>query len=41
LQMALRVTLAAGHGTNRQHGPTLALFEIRDQPRRDLPRAHS
>jgi hypothetical protein len=32
LEMALRVALAAGHGTNRQHSPTLALFEIRDQP---------
>ena len=30
--MALRVALAAGHCTNRQHTVTLALFEIRDQP---------
>ena len=29
--MALRVALAAGHGTNRQHGLKLALFEVRDQ----------
>jgi len=36
LQMTLRVTLAAGHGSNRQHGPTLALFEIRDQARTDV-----
>jgi hypothetical protein len=28
LEMALRITLAVGHGTNRQHSPTLALFEI-------------
>jgi hypothetical protein len=32
LKLALRVTLSAGHCTNRQHSPTLALFEIRDQP---------
>jgi hypothetical protein len=25
----LGVALTAGHGTNRQHSPTLALFEIR------------
>ena len=31
-EMALSVALTAGHGTNRQHGPTLALFEIRNQP---------
>jgi hypothetical protein len=31
LEMALRITLPAGHGTNRQHSPTLALFEIRGQ----------
>ncbi len=29
--MALRVALTPGHGTNRQHSPTLALFEIEDQ----------
>src|SRR5713101_8903060 len=28
LEMALSVALTAGHGTNRQHTPTLALFEI-------------
>src|SRR5580692_10821237 len=27
-EMALSVTLTAGHGTNRQHGSTLALFEF-------------
>jgi hypothetical protein len=27
LEMALCVALTAGHGTNRQHTPTLALFE--------------
>jgi hypothetical protein len=32
LEMALCVAFTAGHGTNRQHGPTLALFEIRGQP---------
>jgi hypothetical protein len=31
LEMTLRVTLSAGHGTNRQHSLTLALFEIEDQ----------
>ena len=31
LEMALCVAFTAGHGTNRQHGSTLALFEIRDQ----------
>jgi hypothetical protein len=31
LEMALRITLPAGHRTNRQHSPTLALFEVRDQ----------
>jgi hypothetical protein len=30
--MALCIAFTAGHGTNRQHSPTLALFEIRDQP---------
>ena len=35
LEMALRVAFPAGHGTNRQHRPTLALFEIRNQPRRN------
>ena len=34
LEMALCVAFTAGHGTNRQHVPTLALFEIRDQPSR-------
>ena len=28
LEMALCVAFTAGHGTNRQHGSTLALFEI-------------
>jgi hypothetical protein len=28
LEMPLGVTLSAGHCTNRQHSPTLALFEI-------------
>jgi hypothetical protein len=28
-EMALSVGLAAGHGTNRQHTQTLALFEVR------------
>src|SRR5271169_3965364 len=28
LEMALSVAFTAGHGTNRQHGSTLALFEI-------------
>src|SRR6202030_4516799 len=27
-EMALSVALTAGHGTNRQHSPTLALFEV-------------
>lgn len=31
-EVALCVTLAAGHGPNRQHSPTLTLFEIGDQP---------
>jgi hypothetical protein len=31
LEMALCVAPAAGHGTNRQHSATLALFEIRGQ----------
>jgi hypothetical protein len=31
-KMALRIALAAGHGTDSQHGSTLALFEIKDQP---------
>lgn len=31
LEMALCVAFTAGHGTNRQHGPTLALFEIGGQ----------
>ena len=31
LEMALCVALTAGHGTNRQHTQTLALFEVRDQ----------
>jgi hypothetical protein len=30
-EMALSVALTAGHGTNRQHKQTLALFEVRDQ----------
>ena len=30
-EMALSVALTAGHGTNRQHSPTLALFEILGQ----------
>ena len=37
-QMALLVTVAAGHRSNRQHGPTLALFEIQDQARREVPK---
>src|SRR5208282_3409659 len=41
LEMALCVAFTAGHCTNRQHAPTLALFEIWRQPRRDLPLAHS
>jgi hypothetical protein len=28
LEMALCVAFTAGHGTNRQHVPTLALFEV-------------
>ena len=31
-KVTLGVALTATHGTNRQHSPTLALFEIRDQP---------
>jgi hypothetical protein len=31
LEMALCIVFTAGHGTNRQHDPTLALFEIRGQ----------
>jgi hypothetical protein len=31
LEMALCVAFTAGHGTNRQHNPRLALFEIRIQ----------
>ena len=31
LEMALCVAFTAGHGTNRQHTQTLALFEVRDQ----------
>jgi hypothetical protein len=30
-KVMLGAALTAGHGTNRQHSPTLALFEIRDQ----------
>jgi len=37
LEMSLCVAFTAGHGTNGQHEPTLALFEIRDQ----LVRGHS
>ena len=33
-EMALGVALTAGHGTNRQHTQTLALFEVRDQETR-------
>ena len=33
--MALRVTLPTCHGTDRQHCPTLTLFEIRTQPPRN------
>jgi hypothetical protein len=32
-EMALSVALTAGHGTNRQHGQTLLLFEFRHQAR--------
>ncbi|MGB6677876.1 MAG: hypothetical protein WBE44_14375, partial [Terriglobales bacterium] len=32
LEVALCVSFTAGHGTNRQHRSTLALFEIGDQP---------
>jgi hypothetical protein len=31
-KVPLGIALTAGHGTNRQHSPTLTLFEIRDQP---------
>jgi hypothetical protein len=31
LEMTLCVAPTAGHGTNRQHRQTLALFEVRDQ----------
>ena len=31
LKMPLRVSLAAGHGPNRQHSMTVELFEIRTQ----------
>ena len=31
-KVTLGVALTAAHGTNRQHSPTLALFEIRNQP---------
>ena len=31
LEMALGVAVPAGHCANREHSPTLALFEIRDQ----------
>jgi hypothetical protein len=31
LEMALCVAFTASHGTNRQHGPRLTLFEIGDQ----------
>jgi hypothetical protein len=34
LEMLLGVSLAAGHCANREHSPTLALFEIRDQHRK-------
>jgi hypothetical protein len=34
LEMALCVAFTAGHGTNRQHTQTLALFEVRDQETR-------
>jgi hypothetical protein len=33
-EMALSVALTTGHGTNRQHTQTLALFEVRDQETR-------
>jgi hypothetical protein len=29
--MSLGVSLPAGHCANREHSPTLALFEVRDQ----------
>jgi len=32
LEMALCIAFTAGHGTNRQHRQTLALFEVRYQP---------
>jgi hypothetical protein len=43
LEVALCIALAARHGTNRQHNPTLALFEIRGQIQYDplLPRSVS
>ena len=31
LEMSLGVSLPAGHCANREHSPTLALFEVRDQ----------
>jgi hypothetical protein len=40
LEMALCVAFTAGHGTNRQHSSTLALFEIRDQPALGTQLAH-
>ena len=31
LEMSLSVSLPAGHCANREHSPTLALFEVQDQ----------
>jgi hypothetical protein len=31
LEMSLGVSLSAGHCANREHNPTLTLFEIQDQ----------
>jgi hypothetical protein len=31
LEMSLGVSLPAGHCANREHSPTLALFEVQDQ----------
>jgi len=36
LEMALCVAFTAGHGTNRQHSATLALFETPDQQLRAI-----
>jgi hypothetical protein len=41
LEMALRVTLPARHGTNRQHMPTLALFEMHGQEDLNFVRART